>query len=88
MMLLASAKFQDKAEEIIKEGTTNKPLVGVEKIKEGNQSAQQIKLVDFKGDNGGLMLYTSGTTSRPVSLYIMPIHADGFRKAFYFHSRH
>jgi acyl-coenzyme A synthetase/AMP-(fatty) acid ligase len=68
-MLLSSAKFQDKAEEIVKDGTENKPLVMVEKIKDGNQSAEKVELQDVAMTNGGLMLYTSGTTSRPVSFF-------------------
>jgi malonyl-CoA/methylmalonyl-CoA synthetase len=66
LMLLASDKFKDKAEEIVKEDVKNKPLLGVEKIMEGSKSAERIELEDTKSENGGLMLYTSGTTSRPV----------------------
>src|ERR1700760_75784 len=66
LMLLASARFQDKAEDVIKEGTQNKPMISVEKIIEGSKSAERIELENATTSNGGLMLYTSGTTSRPV----------------------
>jgi malonyl-CoA/methylmalonyl-CoA synthetase len=68
MMLLSSQKFKEKAQDVIEEGVTNKPIIAVEKIMEGNKSAKSIVLEDIKHvDQGGLMLYTSGTTNRPVS---------------------
>ena len=69
-MLLASDKFKDKARDVIKEGTENKPIVAVEKIMEGSKSAERIILESPGPDSGGLMLYTSGTTSRPVSRHL------------------
>ena len=68
LMLLSSEKFKEKAQDVISEGTTNKPIVAVEKIMDGSSSAERIELEDIPGDEGGLMLYTSGTTSRPVSI--------------------
>jgi malonyl-CoA/methylmalonyl-CoA synthetase len=65
-MLLSSQKFQGKASDVIKEGTTNKPIVAVEKILDGSKSAERIELRQSNTKDGGLMLYTSGTTSRPV----------------------
>jgi malonyl-CoA/methylmalonyl-CoA synthetase len=67
ILLLSSEKFQDKAQDVVKEGIQNKPIVAVEKITEGNKSVESIKLEDVGDDAGGMMLYTSGTTSRPVS---------------------
>lgn len=66
LMLLSSQKFQEKAVDVIKEGTTNKPIVAVEKIMDGSKSAERIELRHANTRDGGLMLYTSGTTSRPV----------------------
>jgi acyl-coenzyme A synthetase/AMP-(fatty) acid ligase len=68
MMLLSSEMFKDKAQDVIKEGITNKPIIGLNKILEGHKSAERVELVNAGPDTGGLMLYTSGTTSRPVSL--------------------
>jgi malonyl-CoA/methylmalonyl-CoA synthetase len=65
-MLLSSEKFKDKASEVVKEGLESKPLVAVEKITEGKKSSEHITLEDPKSEDGGMMLYTSGTTSRPV----------------------
>jgi malonyl-CoA/methylmalonyl-CoA synthetase len=67
MILLSSQKFKDKAVDVIEEGVTNKPIIAVEKIIEGSKSAESIVLKDVDVDQGGLMLYTSGTTNRPVS---------------------
>lgn len=66
-MLLSSSKFQSKAEEVVKEGL-EKPLKVevVEKRLGGNDSAERIQLQNPSDDAGGMMLYTSGTTSRPV----------------------
>jgi malonyl-CoA/methylmalonyl-CoA synthetase len=73
LMLLASSKFEEKAHSIIAEGTTNKPIIGVEKILAGSKSAERIDLVDCDSaeiQRGGLMLYTSGTTSRPKGVVL------------------
>lgn len=76
-MLLSSTKFQSKAEEIVKEGL-EKPLKLqiVEKRLASSDAAEQVHLDDLKGDEGGMMLYTSGTTSRPVRI---PFHLWGQR---------
>jgi acyl-coenzyme A synthetase/AMP-(fatty) acid ligase len=65
-MLLSSEKFKDKAQNVVKEELESKPLVAVEKIKEGKKSSEHITLEQPKSEEGGMMLYTSGTTSRPV----------------------
>lgn len=65
-MLLSSQKFEDKAKDVIKEGTDNKPIIAVRKITEGKKTAESVVLEDVEFDSSGLMLYTSGTTSRPV----------------------
>lgn len=67
MMLLSSDMFKDKAKEVLSEGTINQPIIGLNTILEGSQSAERVELVESTSNAGGLMLYTSGTTSRPVS---------------------
>jgi len=69
LMLLSSAKFQDKADDILKEGIENKPIwAAIEKALAGTKSEEPIKLEEVRNpDSGGMMLYTSGTTSKPVS---------------------
>ena len=67
-MLLSSAKFESKAKEVLKEGLDKTPILAmVEKKRNGSQSSDQIELVDSGHTRSGMMLYTSGTTSRPVS---------------------
>jgi malonyl-CoA/methylmalonyl-CoA synthetase len=77
LMLLSSEKFKEKATDIVERDTegelTHKPLVDVEKIKEGDKSSGRITLEDVRDqdlDRGGMMLYTSGTTSRPKGVLL------------------
>lgn len=66
-MLLSSAKFENKAEEVLKQDLEAKPKhVKLEK-KLGAATHSKITLEGPTGANGGMMLYTSGTTNRPVS---------------------
>jgi malonyl-CoA/methylmalonyl-CoA synthetase len=70
LVLLSSDKFREKAEDVIKEDIRNKPIVAVEKIKEGKKSSEHITLEPPKSEEGGMMLYTSGTTSRPKGVVL------------------
>ncbi len=67
-MLLSSSKFTDKAEEVLKQDLEGKPIhIQVEKKLGGGESGK----VELEGESegkGGMMLYTSGTTNRPVSI--------------------
>lgn len=66
-ILLSSAKFQEKATELIREGLDNPPiLLRLDKRLTGSDSVEHIQLDASPGTAGGMMLYTSGTTSRPV----------------------
>ena len=65
-MLLSSSKFQSKAEEVVKEGLENKPILGNVGKRLGAGDQSHVKLENVQQVQGGLMLYTSGTTSRPV----------------------
>ncbi|KAL8635632.1 MAG: hypothetical protein Q9228_006894 [Teloschistes exilis] len=61
LMLLSSAKFQSKADEVLKEGLEKTPIAGtVEKALEGSRSGDSIRLEPIPDDRSGLMLYTSG----------------------------
>lgn len=67
LLLLSSAKFQSKAQEVLKEDLQKKPIVGsIEKRHNGGSSDKQITFEDVGDHDGGMMLYTSGTTNRPV----------------------
>lgn len=66
-MLLSSTRFRSKAEEVLKEGLERQLKHEVVKKKtSGATSGEQVQLEKLEGDLGGMMLYTSGTTSRPV----------------------
>lgn len=66
-MLLSSAKFFKKAQDVEALGLVAKPrLVELQK-KLGGGKADNVSLESAPDGKGGLMLYTSGTTNRPVS---------------------
>lgn len=71
--LVSSRKFQNKAEEVLEEGLDHlarKPTLNVvQKRREGN-GRDEVHLVPLPMNKGGMMLYTSGTTSRPVHLNV------------------
>ena len=67
--LLSSRKFQDKAEETLKEGLDHipkKPLLSIVEKRRHGSGHDEVQLVHLPMKKGGMMLYTSGTTSRPV----------------------
>lgn len=67
-LLLSSKKFHDKAQEMVKEGLEAKPqFIQLEKAM-GGAAPSKVTLEDAKEGNGGMMLYTSGTTNRPVGI--------------------
>ena len=66
-MLLSSTKFLKKAQETEALGLAAKPrFIELEK-KQGGGKAEKVTLESTSEGRGGLMLYTSGTTNRPVS---------------------
>lgn len=68
-MLAASSKFATKADDVLSGELEKKPILSQwEKIVEGCKIAEDVVLEDMKEDKGGMMLYTSGTTNRPVSV--------------------
>lgn len=66
--LLATEKYAEKATQVLQAGLERSPVFDVrEKIRVGATSNQPVKLDDLKQpSSGGMMLYTSGTTNRPV----------------------
>lgn len=67
LMLLASTKFNEKAQGIMKEGLQESPkFIQLEKKLGGGEPAK-VTLQDIPSHKAGMMLYTSGTTNRPVS---------------------
>lgn len=68
LMLLSSAKFKDKAQEVVKESLEKKPILEMVQKRQGLEggSSDHVRLEGFQENQAGMMLYTSGTTSRPV----------------------
>lgn len=65
-MLLSSKKFEGKAEEVLKEKLATPPKhVKLEK-RMGGAEPTSVTLEGPEDGEGGMMLYTSGTTNRPV----------------------
>lgn len=66
-LLLTSQKMQDKTQEVVKTGLQHNPTVHtIEKLFESSANNDEVKLEDVPSEDGGMMLYTSGTTNRPV----------------------
>lgn len=67
-MLLTTEKYADKGMELLREGLEREPLFAIRnKLTEGASSGESVALHDLKQpSSGGMMLYTSGTTNRPV----------------------
>lgn len=65
-MLLSSRKFEGKAQEVLKAGLETSPRhISLEK-KLGGGEHRDVLLEGPTSGQGGMMLYTSGTTNRPV----------------------
>jgi malonyl-CoA/methylmalonyl-CoA synthetase len=70
LMLLSSEKFQTQADEVLKEGLETSPInYKQDKIMLG-KTDDYVTLEDPTSDKGGMMLYTSGTTSRPKGVVL------------------
>lgn len=70
-MLLASDKYQEKAQEILKEGLEHEPISAkVEKRLDDATSSESVGFGELPDEKGGMMLYTSGTTNRPKGVLI------------------
>lgn len=76
-MLLSSAKFEKKTQDVLKEELDHEVIsLSAEKIAEGRKSDEKISLEDCgeEASKAGMMLYTSGTTNRPVCGTCIIIH--------------
>ena len=75
--LLSSRKFQEKAEEVLKEGIEHlprRPVLNVVEKRLSGDGEDGVQLVPLPMTKGGMMLYTSGTTSRPVCM--LTLHSN------------
>lgn len=92
--LLSSRKFQEKAEEVLKEGIEHlprKPVLNVVEKRLSGNGEDGVQLVPLPMTKGGMMLYTSGTTSRPkgvlLSEKVLTAQAESLHKAWKYTSR-
>lgn len=66
-MLIATERYGDMAQNILAEGLNREPVLDVRsKIMTGATGVSAVELEGLDKENGGMMLYTSGTTNRPV----------------------
>lgn len=72
LALLYSGKFAKGAQEVLKEGLEKTPIsIAVDKIPEGAKSRDQVQLSgNIEDAEGGMMLYTSGTTAKPKGVLL------------------
>ncbi|MCJ1357026.1 MAG: hypothetical protein MMC33_007022 [Icmadophila ericetorum] len=71
LMLLSSEKFHDRAQEVMKTDLQTKPaFILVDKIRDDDRPVNEVQLEDSADSQGGMMLYTSGTTSRPKGVLL------------------
>ena len=70
-LFLSMRKFEQKAADVLKAATTPQPPLRIlDKIERGAISTEHISLERVLENNAGLMLYTSGTTSRPKGVVL------------------
>jgi len=67
-MLLSSKKFEEKASDVLKEGLERQPNLVILEKKLGGGEGGHVVLEKSEQEEGGMMLYTSGTTNRPVGV--------------------
>ena len=69
-ILLATERLSEKARELLKTGLDVEPVLDIRKeiFHRGREQVGKFKLEELgsAGNGGGMMLYTSGTTNRPV----------------------
>jgi hypothetical protein len=79
-MLVATQKYERKAMDLVKAGLHREPILDIpEKIKVGAKHSGGFALEEKEHGTsaGGMMLYTSGTTNRPVRcIFNAQLHKD------------
>ena len=65
--LITTEKYSTKAQDLLKAGLDREPVLDIrEKIRAGACLSDEVTFEDLTESRGGMMLYTSGTTNRPV----------------------
>ncbi|KAK3675383.1 hypothetical protein LTR78_004893 [Recurvomyces mirabilis] len=72
LALLSSSKFAKLADEVVADGLDNPPVnISVDKITKGAEDTEAVQLTgESYLAEGGMMLYTSGTTARPKGVLL------------------
>ncbi|EMT72766.1 Acyl-CoA synthetase family member 3, mitochondrial [Fusarium odoratissimum] len=72
LVLISSAKYASKAEEVLTEGLDSIPLFyQLDGTRNISTIEEEVKLRDFSDEpRGGMMLFTSGTTARPKGVVL------------------
>ena len=70
LMLLSSAKFTSKAQEVLKMELDSRPTYLQLAKQQGGGAYEQVTLDESSPGEAGLMLYTSGTTNRPKGVLL------------------
>ena len=68
--LLSSEMFKSKAEEVLQGGLERQPTLNIVKKRLKGNGEDDVTLVSLPMTKGGMMLYTSGTTSRPKGVVL------------------
>ncbi|TPX22558.1 hypothetical protein DIZ76_014434 [Coccidioides immitis] len=69
-ILLATGKYASKAKEVVEGDLENVPVVEIiDKINVGGGTVSELQF-ENRSQNGGMMLYTSGTTNRPKGVLL------------------
>jgi acyl-coenzyme A synthetase/AMP-(fatty) acid ligase len=93
-LFLSTPTLKSKADEVMESGLQQKPLLGVvDQIKHRSMGERTVEMADASLERSGLMLYTSGTTSRPVGPKFLhrqrKLDADYMpERSVFEHSRH
>jgi malonyl-CoA/methylmalonyl-CoA synthetase len=89
LMLLSSKKFEGKVGDLLKSNLEGNPKFVTLEKKLGGADFNKTSLDGPENGAGGMMLYTSGTTNRPVGSSVSCFSYHGLiwssRKAFCFH---
>ena len=68
-IFLATEKYAAKAQQVLDNASENVPVLeNIGKITAGGKNVEGVDFHALGNPRGGMMLYTSGTTNRPVCL--------------------
>ncbi|KAF3480607.1 coenzyme a synthetase [Arthroderma uncinatum] len=70
-ILLATEKYREKAEQVLDGELVKRPVLEyIPKLNDGAISPANVEFRDMENPQGGMMLYTSGTTNRPKGVFL------------------